>query len=74
MAEVATPSQTANRATGKIVYWMFDVPFLDGRNLRDVQERARLNARENAPDTTIPELDRTLPIHQPLLWVTRPRP
>jgi hypothetical protein len=26
------------------------------------------------PDTSTPELDRTLPIHQPLLWVTRPRP
>jgi hypothetical protein len=26
------------------------------------------------PDTTIPELDRTFPIRQPLLWVTRPRP
>ena len=26
------------------------------------------------PDTTIAELDRTLPIHQPVLWVTRPRP
>jgi hypothetical protein len=26
------------------------------------------------PDTTNPELDRTFPIRQPLLWVTRPRP
>jgi hypothetical protein len=26
------------------------------------------------PDTTIPELQRTFPIRQPLLWVTRPRP
>jgi hypothetical protein len=26
------------------------------------------------PDTTTPELDRTFPIRQPLLWVTRPRP
>jgi hypothetical protein len=26
------------------------------------------------PDTTIPELQRTFPISQPLLWVTRPRP
>ncbi len=26
------------------------------------------------PDTTIPALQRTLPISQPLLWVTRPRP
>ncbi|HEY0162488.1 MAG TPA: alginate lyase family protein [Edaphobacter sp.] len=26
------------------------------------------------PDTTIPDLDRTFPIRQPLLWVTRPRP
>lgn len=26
------------------------------------------------PDTTIPELQRTMPISQPLLWVTRPRP
>ncbi len=25
------------------------------------------------PDTTIPELQRTFPIRQPLLWVTRPR-
>lgn len=27
-----------------------------------------------APDTNNPELDRTFPIRQPLLWVTRPRP
>jgi Alginate lyase len=26
------------------------------------------------PDTSIPELQRTFPIRQPLLWVTRPRP
>jgi hypothetical protein len=26
------------------------------------------------PDTTNPELDRTFPIRQPLLWVARPRP
>jgi hypothetical protein len=26
------------------------------------------------PDTTIPELQRTFPIRQPLLWVTRPKP
>jgi hypothetical protein len=26
------------------------------------------------PETTNPELDRTFPIRQPLLWVTRPRP
>ncbi len=26
------------------------------------------------PDTTIPALQRTFPINQPLLWVTRPRP
>lgn len=26
------------------------------------------------PDTTIPELQRTFPIRQPLLWVTRPHP
>ena len=26
------------------------------------------------PDTTTPELDRTFPIRQPLLWVTRPHP
>lgn len=26
------------------------------------------------PDTTIPALQRTFPIRQPLLWVTRPRP
>ncbi len=26
------------------------------------------------PDTTIPEIQRTFPIRQPLLWVTRPRP
>jgi len=26
------------------------------------------------PDTSNPELDRTFPIRQPLLWVTRPRP
>lgn len=26
------------------------------------------------PDTAAPELDRTFPIRQPLLWVTRPRP
>jgi Alginate lyase len=26
------------------------------------------------PDTAIPELQRTFPIRQPLLWVTRPRP
>jgi hypothetical protein len=26
------------------------------------------------PDTTIPELQRSFPIRQPLLWVTRPRP
>ena len=26
------------------------------------------------PDTNIPELQRTFPIRQPLLWVTRPRP
>lgn len=26
------------------------------------------------PDTDIPELQRTFPIRQPLLWVTRPRP
>ena len=26
------------------------------------------------PDPTIPELQRTFPIRQPLLWVTRPRP
>ena len=26
------------------------------------------------PDTTNPELDRTFPIRQPLLWVTRPHP
>jgi Alginate lyase len=27
-----------------------------------------------SPDTTIPELRRTFPIRQPLLWVTRPKP
>jgi Alginate lyase len=26
------------------------------------------------PDTTIPELQRTFPIRQPLLWITRPKP
>jgi hypothetical protein len=26
------------------------------------------------PDTSNPELDRTFPIRQPLLWVTRPHP
>ena len=26
------------------------------------------------PDPTIPELQRTFPIRQPLLWVTRPKP
>lgn len=26
------------------------------------------------PDTNVPELQRTFPIRQPLLWVTRPRP
>jgi alginate lyase len=26
------------------------------------------------PDPTVPELERTYPIRQPLLWVTRPRP
>ncbi|HEX2917137.1 MAG TPA: alginate lyase family protein [Edaphobacter sp.] len=30
--------------------------------------------RTLAPDTSNPELDRTFPIRQPLLWVTRPHP
>ncbi|WP_263365318.1 alginate lyase family protein [Edaphobacter bradus] len=30
--------------------------------------------RRLPPDTTIPPLQRTFPISQPLLWVTRPRP
>ncbi|MBS1799034.1 MAG: alginate lyase family protein [Acidobacteria bacterium] len=30
--------------------------------------------RKLPPDTTTVELDRTFPIRQPLLWVTRPRP
>jgi hypothetical protein len=37
-------------------------------------EYADLWKKTLPPDTTIPELQRTFPIRQPLLWVTRPRP